>query len=187
MSAIVRKGCGSYGFPRPASLASPRSPAPCATEPETLWSSAAALLSERPRDNRFDPRELRPKSRNYVVREHDGERAGDVVSWDVLDGQAPWPMTNVQRLGLPQWRKLAESPENRCIPSLTEFCEVTPNKHDLGNGQPPSKGKGEIWFNVVDQPVFAAAGFCQRTAEGNGFTIVTSDLKLVSRRSIPRP
>jgi hypothetical protein len=29
-------------------------------EPETLWNSAAELFTERPRDNRFDPRELRP-------------------------------------------------------------------------------------------------------------------------------
>ena len=32
-----------------------------------------------------------------------------------------------------------------------------------------------MWFNVVDQPVFAVAGFWQRTAEGNGFTMVTCD------------
>lgn len=61
-------------------------------EPETLWGSAAKLFSERPRDNRFDPRELRPKSRNYVIREEGGERAWDVMTWDVLGGQAAWPM-----------------------------------------------------------------------------------------------
>ena len=44
-------------------------------EPETYWESAAKIFSERPRDNRFDPRELRPKSRNYIIREQDGERA----------------------------------------------------------------------------------------------------------------
>jgi len=142
-------------------------------EPETHWESAAKIFSERPRDNRFDPRELRPKSRNYVVREQDGERAWDVMSWDVLGGKAPWPMTNVRNLALPQWRKLAEKPENRCLVPLTEFCEFTPDKHDLGEGKPPLKG--EMWFSVVDQPVFAVAGFWQHTAEGNGFTMVTCD------------
>lgn len=67
-------------------------------EPETRWGSAAKLFGERPRDNRFDPRELRPKSRNYVVREQDGERAWDVMTWDVLGGKAAWPMTNVRQL-----------------------------------------------------------------------------------------
>jgi putative SOS response-associated peptidase YedK len=70
----------------------------------------AQLFSERPRDNRFDPVELRPKSRSYVVREQDGERAWDVMTWDVLGGEAKWPMTNVRQLGLPQWRRLAEKP-----------------------------------------------------------------------------
>ncbi len=140
-------------------------------EPEIHWNSAAKIFNERPRDNRFDPRELRPKSRNYVVREQDGERAWDVMSWDVLGGKAPWPMTNVRNLALPQWRKLAEKPENRCLVPLTEFCEFTPDKHDLGDGKPPLKG--EMWFSVIDQPVFAVAGFWQHTAEGNGFTMVT--------------
>jgi putative SOS response-associated peptidase YedK len=142
-------------------------------EPETLWGSAAKLFSERPRDNRFNPRELRPKSRNYIIREQDGERAWDVMTWDVLGGKAPWPMTNVRNLALPQWRKLAEKPENRCLVPLTEFCEFTPEKHDLGDGKPALKG--EMWFAVPSQPVFAVAGFWQTTAEGNGFTMVTCD------------
>jgi putative SOS response-associated peptidase YedK len=142
-------------------------------EPETLWQSATQLFTERPRDNRLDPRELRPGSRNYIIREQDGERAWDVMIWDVLGGQAKWKMTNVRRLGLPQWRKLAERPENRCIGPLTEFCEFTPEKVDLSDGKPPLKG--EMWFQVTDQPVFSVAGFWQRTKEGNGFTMVTCD------------
>ncbi|MET1756531.1 SOS response-associated peptidase family protein [Novosphingobium sp. RD2P27] len=141
-------------------------------EPETLWGSMAQLFSERPRDNRFDPVELRPKSRSYVVREQDGERAWDVMTWDVLGGKAKWPMTNVRQLALPQWRRLAEKPENRCIVPLTEFCEFTPDKHDLGDGRPPLKG--EMWFST-DQRVFPVAGFWQRTKDGTGFTMVTCD------------
>lgn len=142
-------------------------------EPETLFGSVAELFEERPRDNRFNPVELRPKSRNYVIREQDGKRAWDVMTWDVLGGQAAYPMTNVRNLKLPQWRRLAEKPENRCIIPLTEFAEFTPQKHDLGDGKPPLKG--EMWFSVVDQPTFAVAGFWQPTATGPGFTMVTCD------------
>ncbi|RSV33353.1 DUF159 family protein [Sphingomonas sp. ABOLE] len=142
-------------------------------EPETLFGSAAELFEERPRDNRFNPVELRPKSRNYVIREQDGRRAWDVMTWDVLGGQAAYPMTNVRNLKLPQWRRLAEKPENRCIIPLTEFCEFTPEKHNLGDGKAPLKG--EMWFSVVDQPTFAVAGFWQRTAVGPSFTMVTCD------------
>lgn len=142
-------------------------------EPETLFNSTGRLFSERPRDNRFDPRELRPKGRAYVIREEGGERGWDVMAWDVLGGQAKWPMTNVRNLDLAQWRRLADDPANRCIVPLTEFCEFTPAKHDLGDGKPPLKG--EMWFSVVDQPVFAVAGFWQHTKSGPGFTMVTCD------------
>lgn len=142
-------------------------------EPDTLFGAVGKLFEERPRDNRFAPVELRPKSRNYVIREQDGERAWDVMTWDVLGGQAAWPMTNVRNLKLPQWRKLAEKPENRCLVPLTEFCEWTPDKHDLGDGKPPLKG--EMWFSVTDQPVFAVAGFWRHTKDGAGFTMVTCD------------
>lgn len=144
-----------------------------AGEPETLWGSAAKLFDERPRDNRFDPTELRPTNRSYIIREQNGERAWDVLHWDVLRGKGPRPMTNVRNLGSPQWRKLAEKPENRCLVPLTEFCEWTPEKHGLGDGKPPLKG--EMWFRVADQPIFAVAGFWQRTKTGNGVTMVTCD------------
>lgn len=142
-------------------------------EPETLFGSAAKLFSPRPRDNRFNPQELRPKGRCYVIREQAGQRAWDVMTWDVLGGKAPWPMTNVRKLGLPQWRRLAEKPRNRCIVPLTEFCEFTPDKYDLEDGKPPLKG--EMWFSVADQPVFAVAGFWQANEEGSGFAMVTCD------------
>ena len=126
------------------------------SEPETI-SGADGWLTERPRDNRFDPVELRPKGRAYVIREEGGRRGVDVMAWDVLGGQAAWPMTNVRNLALSQWRRLAERPENRCLMPLTEFCEWTPEKRDLGDGKPPIKG--EMWFSVSDQPTFAVAGF----------------------------
>lgn len=110
-------------------------------EPETLWGSAAKLFSERPRDNRFNPKELRPKSRNYVVREQDGDRFWDVMTWDVLGGQAPWPMTNVRKLALPQWRTLAAKPENRCVVPLTEFAEFTPDSMISATASRLSKGR----------------------------------------------
>lgn len=102
-------------------------------DPETIF-GAGKWWTDKPRDNRFDPKELRPKGRAYVVREQDGERGLDVMGWDVLGGGAAWPMTNVRNLGLPQWRRLAERPENRCLVPLTEFCEWTPEKYDLGDG-----------------------------------------------------
>lgn len=142
------------------------------SEPETLVERfGAGWIKDVVRPNR-DPVELTPRGRAYVLREEDGQRGLDVMSWDVLGGQAKWPMTNVRNLALPQWRRLAERPENRCLIPLTEFCEWSPVVHAVGEGKPI---KGEMWFAVTDQPVFAVAGFWQQTAKGRGFTMVTCD------------
>ena len=143
-------------------------------EPETLHTAFGAnWATPRPMDNRFNPKELAPRSRAYVVRQNDRGRGIDVMSWDVLGGQAKWPMTNVRQLGLPQWRRLAERPENRCLIPLTEFCEWTPDTYDFCDGKKPIKG--EMWFQVTDQPLFAVAGFWQPVKDGLGFTMVTCD------------
>eukprot|EP01037_Dinobryon_pediforme_P027314 gene27314-30163_t len=143
-------------------------------EPETLRTHFASVFeADRPLDNRFNPRELMPRGRAYVVREEGGRRGLDIMAWDVLGGAAAWPMTNVRNLGLSQWRALAASPENRCLVPLSEFCEWTPDAHALGDGKKPLKG--EMWFQVTDQPLFCVAGFWQRTAKGKGFTMVTCD------------
>lgn len=55
---------------------------------------------------------------------------------------------------------------------LTEVCEWTPDKHDVGRGKPI---KGEMWFNVSDQEVFAIAGFWRRIGDERYFAMVTCD------------
>jgi putative SOS response-associated peptidase YedK len=141
-------------------------------EPETLREKfGAKWIAPIPNRN---PVELYPKAPAPVLRVVDGERAIDVMTWDVLGGGAKWPMTNVRQLGLPQWQRLAAKPENRCLIPLTEFCEWTPDAHDRGDGKKPVKG--EMWFQVTDQPLFMVGGFWQHVRDGGrGFTMVTCD------------
>ena len=106
-------------------------------DPETLRETFGAKWLAAP-SNRW-PVELTPVAKGIVVREQGGERVIDAMSWDVLGGQAKWPMTNVRKLALPQWKRLAELPERRCLIPLTEFCEWTPTRHDQGDGKPPLK------------------------------------------------
>jgi putative SOS response-associated peptidase YedK len=143
-------------------------------EPETLRTRFGTdWMSDRPMDNRFNPVELTPRSRAWIVRQDERGRGLDVMLWDVLGGQAKWPMTNVRQLHLPQWRRLAAEPRDRCLIPLSEFCEWTPEPIDLNDGKKPVKG--EMWFQVIDQPLFAVAGFWQQTNKGPGFTMVTCD------------
>jgi putative SOS response-associated peptidase YedK len=148
-------------------------------EPETLFTTFRGdWLTPKPMDNRFDPVELRPFGRAYVVREEGGARGLDVMEWDVLAGQAvrdgrKVAQTNVRTLHLPQWRSLVTDPAHRCLIPLTEFCEWTRKPVDLGDGRKPLKG--EMWFDVVDQDVFAVAGFWRQVGEGRYFAMVTCD------------
>ncbi len=53
-------------------------------EPETLTERfGAGWLTTKPMDNRFNPTELYPKSRAYVVREEAGRRGLDVMHYRV--------------------------------------------------------------------------------------------------------
>lgn len=140
-------------------------------EPETLHAHfGTAFSTERPMDNRFNPSELIPRSRAYVIRETDRGRCLDVMSWDVLGGGAAWPMTNVRNLGLPQWRALAAKPENRCLVPLSEFCEWTPEVHDLGDGKTP-EGRDVVSSNrstyVRGRRLLAANGEGQWVHDGD--------------------
>jgi putative SOS response-associated peptidase YedK len=141
-----------------------------AGEPETLHEHFGANWPvRRPTSNRADPKELVPRGQAYVVRQENEGRIVEAMGWDVLGGMGKFPMTNVRQLGLPQWRRLAERPEKRCLVPLTEFCEWTPEK------DPVHKIKGEMWFGVPAQPIFAVAGFWQRFDDAGHFTMVTCD------------
>lgn len=141
-------------------------------EPETLREKfGAKWIGQIPNRSTV---ELVPKGAAPVVRSAETQRIIDLMNWDVLGGGAKWPMTNVRQLGLPQWRKLAEKPENRCLVPLTEFCEWEQRPTDLGDGKKPIRA--ERWFKVTDQPLFAVAGFWQPLAgDKRGFTMVTCD------------
>lgn len=130
-------------------------------------------LADKPMDNRFNPREMVPKGRNWIMRQDDRGKGLDVMAWDVLAGGAKFPMTNVRQLGLPQWKRLASDPAKRCLIPVTEFAEWTPDKHDLGDGKPPIKG--EMWFRATDQELFAIAGFWQQIGDEKYYAMVTCD------------
>ena len=140
-------------------------------EPETIIERfGAEWLLEKPMDNRFNPVELVPRGRSYVIR-RDGKANGlDVMSWDLLGNGAAYPITNVR--DLKRWRSRLEKPEGRCLIPLTEFCEWTPESFKVGEGRPI---KGEMWFSVSDQAVFAVAGVWQQLGAKRWFAMLTCD------------
>jgi len=122
---------------------------------------------------RDDATEMVPTRQSWVMRQDDRGRSLDIMTWDVLGGGAAYPMTNVRQLGLPQWRRLASDPTKRCLIPVTEFAEWSDQKYKLGDGKPPIKG--ETWFRVTDQDLFAIAGFWQDIAGEKYYAMVTCD------------
>jgi putative SOS response-associated peptidase YedK len=59
---------------------------------------------------------------------------------------------------------LGAEPFKRCRVPLTEFCEWTPDKHQVGE------------TSRLEQPVFAVAGFRQETVKRPAFTMMICDL-----------
>ena len=103
-------------------------------EPETSRERfGTKSLADHPMDNRFNPQELVPFGRAWVVWENDRGRGVDVMNRVVLGGMAKrcpragapprlLAMTNVRTLGLPQWCRVTEEPESGYIIPLTKFC-----------------------------------------------------------------
>lgn len=103
-------------------------------EPETLSEKfGAGWLTDKPMDNRFNPVELVPRGGAYVIRRENGANSLDVMSWGLLGRGAAYPITNVR--DFKRWRPRLEKPERRRLIPLTEFCEWTPETHDVGGGK----------------------------------------------------
>ena len=102
------------------------------------------------------------------IREQDGERAWDVMSWDVLGGQAAWPMTNVRNLALPQWRRLAEKPENRCLDPADRVLRVDARQARPGRRQAAAERRDVVsGHRPAACSRSRASGSTPRTATGS--------------------
>lgn len=52
------------------------------SEPEMLRTNFGTVFgADRPMDNRFNPVELMPRNRAYVIREEEGRRGLDITNW----------------------------------------------------------------------------------------------------------
>jgi len=108
--------------------------------------------------------EVYPGGRGMVVREAEGVRVVEAMTWGFPLAQKskktgqpikPKPVNNIADLSSFMWRFVAPRPENRCLIPLTGFCEA---EGDWG-------AKTRTWFAVRDRPVFAWAGMWKQSDE----------------------
>jgi putative SOS response-associated peptidase YedK len=133
----------------------------------SLKKSAAEVASyfgvSSPAEPQFNaPEETLPGYPGLVVREQDGARVLESMTWGFplrLKGMKPESkpkaVNNVADIRKPMWSGLAKKPQWRCLAPATHFAE-------------PEGSKGRMirtWFTVKGEPIFAWAGLSRISDE----------------------
>lgn len=108
------------------------------------------------------PEEVYPGYPGMVVRETDGARVLESMTWGwplrlkgMKPDSKPKPVNNIADLRKPFWIGAARTPEFRCLIPVTAFAEA--------EGQMGAKTR--TWFSLNDRPIFAWAGLWRDSAE----------------------
>lgn len=99
--------------------------------------------------------EVYPGARGTVIREQDGQRIVQAMTWGfpmrlrgMKPDSKPRPVNNIANIDAYPWKLIAHRPERRCIIPLTAFAEAEGEKGRMTR----------TWFTLKDRPVFAWAG-----------------------------
>lgn len=119
-----------------------------------------------PEDVTLPPPELFPKRPAWVVRQENGERRLDVMTWGFPPpAGARAPVTNVRNLSSPFWRNALARPDRRCLVPVSDFCEWEGEKG----------AKIERWFSVPSRPLFGFAGLWRPLDNSRAFAFLTCE------------
>lgn len=101
------------------------------------------------------PEESLPGTPGLVVREQDGARLLESMTWGfpmkfkfMKPDAKPKPVNNIADLRKFTWSGLAKQPSWRCLIPVTHFAEA----------EGPEGKKTRTWFSLKDEPLFAWAG-----------------------------
>lgn len=101
------------------------------------------------------PDEIYPGAPGLVVREQDGARLLEPMTWGfpmkfkfMKPGSKPKPVNNIADLKKNSWSGLTKQPQWRCLIPVTSFAEA----------EGPEGAKTRTWFSLRDEPIFAWAG-----------------------------
>lgn len=142
------------------------------TEGQIALAQRYGVATPFPPDLTIPPPELFPKRMAWVVRQEEGARMLDVMSWGwprtVPGARGPreTQVTNVRNLDSPMWRNALSKPVQRCLVPVTSFSEYGPGE------------KGNLplyWFDVPSRPIFSFAGIWRPAANGAVFAFLTCE------------
>ena len=108
------------------------------------------------------PAETYPGTPGLVVREQDGQRVLQSMTWGFpfkLSFQTPEskpkPVNNIADLNKNMWKGLAGKPQWRCLIPVTHFAEA----------EGPKGVKTRTWVNIKDHPIIAWGGLWRNSSE----------------------
>jgi putative SOS response-associated peptidase YedK len=108
------------------------------------------------------PDDILPGAPGLVVREVDGERVLQSMVWgfpmrfaSMKAGSKPKPVNNIADVTKFTWKRLAETPQARCLIPLTSFAEP----------EGPKGAKTRTWITIKDQPIAAWGGLWRESDE----------------------
>ncbi|QNE31172.1 DUF159 family protein [Sphingomonas sp. NBWT7] len=140
------------------------------------------IVAPYPDDLTIPPPELFPDKPAYVVREADGARKLDTMSWGFphkvpgkrKDKETGKPLlidkkvTNVRNYTSPFWRSALAKPERRCLVPFTVFSEYGQTRD--ADGKLPLH-----WFDVPSRPIVSFAGIWRPAEGGAVFAFLTTE------------
>lgn len=108
------------------------------------------------------PAEVYPGTPGLVVREQDGQRVLQSMTWGfplrlkfMKPDSKPKPVNNIADLSKNMWKGLAAKPQWRCLIPVTHFAEA----------EGPKGKMTRTWVNIKSHPVIAWGGLWRDSAE----------------------
>lgn len=109
-----------------------------------------------------------PGRPGLVVREHEGQRAVDMMTWGWPPPKgARQPVTNVRNYTSLFWRSALANPERRCLVPFTRFQEWTVEP------DPETGKKRAHFFSIPSRPIGTFAGVWRPSEKGPIFAFLT--------------
>lgn len=121
-----------------------------------------AFAAERPSGVNAGEAEVYPGARGIVVREHEGRRVQQAMTWGfpmrlkfMKPDSKPRPVNNISNIDAFPWKLIAHRKDRRCIIPVTAFAEAEGEKGKMTR----------TWFTLKDRPIFAWAGMWDDSPE----------------------
>ena len=108
-----------------------------------------------------------PGRSGWVIRQQDGRRGTELMTWGWPNPRAGKPVVNVRNYTSPFWRSALANPERRCLVPFTDFQEWTVEP------DPVTGRKRPHWFSLPSRSIGTFAGIWRPSEQGPIYAFLT--------------